>query len=410
VLDAMMPAELAGVAPPQLDTRVLMFAVGLALLTGLVFGLWPALTSSRVDAIETIKSGGLGTTASQLGVARRGLIATEMALTVMLLIGSGLMLRSLSRLLGQNSGMRTDHVGTLELSFRTDEPWPDRLATVQAILDRLNHDPSIVSAGVVNDLPLRAHGGMTVTLDVDGLPAPTTVDEMRFARQLMASGGYFKALGIPLLRGRTFTVNDDSLAPKVAIITATMAHKWWRNGDAIGHTFHMGPTEYTIVGVIADVREATLADSVIPQMYFSMASGTPQNIALVARSELAPRQLLARLTGTVRAVDPRQAVYNVRMMDDVVSHSVAPRSTNTILITIFGAIALLLSGFGVYGVVSYSAARRTREFGVRAALGATAANIAALVGREIVVVLVIGVALGLGGAWALSRVMASLLY
>jgi len=410
VLDSMMPPNLAGLAPPRLDLRVLTFAVGLAVMTGLVFGLWPAHSSAHADAIDTIKSGGLGTTASRLGVARRGLIVAEMTLTVMLLVASGLMLRSLSRLLGQNDGMRTDHVGTLELSFRTGEPSPERLAAVHGMLDRLNRDPSIVSAGVVNDLPLRARGGMSVTLDVDGLPAPTSVDQMRFARQLMASGGYFKTLGIPVLRGRTFTAHDDSLAPKVAIINATMAQRWWRNGDAIGHTFHMGPAEYTIVGVIADVREATLADSVIPQMYFSIEAGTPQNIALVARSQLPPNQLLARMTAAVRAVDPRQAVYNVRMMDDVVSHSVAPRSTNTLLIAIFGAIALLLSAFGVYGVVSYSAARRTREFGIRAALGATAANIVTLVGREMIGVLIAGVALGLGGAWALSRVLASLLY
>ncbi len=410
VLDAMMPADLAGVAPPQIDVRVLIFAVGLALLTGLVFGLWPAVSSARADAVETIKSGGLGTTADRLGVARRALIASEMALTVMLLVGSGLMLRSLSRLLGQNNGMRTDRVGTLELSFRTDEPWQERLAAVRRMLDRLDRDPSIASAGVVNDLPLRAHGGMTLQVDIDGLPAPTSMDDIRFARQLMATGGYFKALGIPLLRGRTFTADDDSLAPKVAVINATMARKWWPNSDAIGHTFRSAGGQYTIVGVIADVREATLDDSVIPQMYFSIEAGTPQNIALVARSNLPSEQLLARMTAAVRAVDPRQAVYNVRMMDDVVSHSVAPRSTNTTLITIFGAIALLLSAFGIYGVVSYSAARRTREFGIRAALGATSANIVALVGREMIAVLIVGVALGLGGAWALSRVLASLLY
>lgn len=411
VLDAMMPANLAGVAPARLDLRVLAFAVSLALATGLVFGLWPAVSSSRADAAETMKSGGLGTTGAQLGFARRGLIATEMALTVMLLVGSGLMLRSLSRLLEQDNGMRTDHVGTLELSFRTGEPSPERLAAVHGMLDRLNHDPSIVSAGVVNDLPLRANGGMTVQVDIDGLPAPTSMSDIRFARYLMASGGYFRALGIPLLRGRTFTTDDDSLAPKVAIVNLAMARKWWPRGEAIGQTFHfMGQAQYTIVGIIADVREATLDDSVIPQMYFPVDVQMPVNIALVARSNLPPEQLLARMTAAVRAVDPRQAVYNVRMMDDVVSHSVAPRSTNTLLITVFGAIALLLSAFGVYGVVSYSAARRTREFGIRAALGATATNIVTLVGREMIGVLIAGVALGLGGAWALSRVLASLLY
>jgi hypothetical protein len=215
-----------------------------------------------------------------------------------------------------------------------------------------------------------------------------------------------------LLRGRTFAASDDSLAPRVAVINLAMANKWWPGMDPIGRVFHLGgdAEPITVVGVVADIRESGLERDVTPQMFFPIDWQAPPNLAIVARSSLPPSVLLARMTDAVHAVDPTQAVYNVRMMEDVISRSVAPRRTNTMLIAIFGAIALALSGFGVYAVVSHSVTRRAREFGSRAALGATGSNIAALVGREMTWTVLAGLAIGLGGAWALSRVMAALLY
>ena len=411
VLRATMPTDLAGVAPAELDLRVLGFALLLAVATGLLFGIWPALFSTRTHASETLKSGGgLGATAG-LGRARRVLITTELALTVMLLIGSGLMLRSLECVLSQDMGMNPEHVGTLELSLPRGKP-PERRATMHAILDRLAGDPAIQSAAIVNDLPLRGGGGISLSIEIDGAPKPKSVNEMRFSRYLLASAGYFRALGIPLLRGRSFTVADDSSAPPVAVINATMAATWWPNTDALGKTFRFAGDSlpYTIVGIAADVRESTLEAAVRPQMYVSIDRQPPDNIALLARATLPPAVLLARMTDAVHAVDASQAVYNVRTMDAVVAKSIAPRRTNTTLIALFGALALALSAFGVYAVVSYSVTRRAREFGIRAALGATHADIAALVGKEMFGVVLLGVTLGLGGAWALAHVMAALLF
>ncbi len=409
LIRALMPSNLAGVVAVDLNSRVLIFAVALAIATALAFGLWPALGTARTDPGETIKSGGSGATAGS-GRTRRVLVTIEVALTAMLLVASGLMIRSLDRVLTQQLGMNPEHVATLQLSFSAGRR-AGGLVKVHEILDRLAVDPGMNGAGIVNDLPLRGSAGMSISINVDGAPPPTSVDQYRFARYLMASSGYFKAMGIPLLRGHLFPATDDSLSPRTAVISETMAKRFWPNADPLGKTFHtVWPEPITIIGIVADVRELSLESDARPQMYFSVDRETPSSLAIVARSTLDPAVMLARLRDAVRSVDPTQAVYDVRTMDDVIATSVAPRRTNTTLIAIFGAIALALAAFGVYAVVSYSVARRAREFGIRAALGATGRNIAMLVGREMAWTIVLGLALGLGGAWGLVHILASMLY
>ena len=417
VLRAMMPEDLAGTASVHVDLRVLTFAVVLAVGTGILFGLWPAFSASRVDAAETIKTGGgHGATASRLGKARRFLITAELALTAVLLTGSGLMLKSFHRLMSQDFGMRPDRAGTLELNFaaaaETDLSLggapTNRTRVLHTMINRLLADPAIEAAGVVNDLPLRGGAGLGVLIQSDGAPKPRE----NWARYLIASGGYFKAMGIPLLRGRTFEVSDDTTGPRAAIISKTTAARFWPNADPLGRTLRMPPdtNRYTVVGIVADVREGSLDHPLDAQLYVSIDERPPRNVALVARSKLPPSVLLERLSGAVRFAAPAQAVYNVRMMDDVVDASASPRKTNTTLIVLFGALALVLSAFGVYAVVSYSVTRRSREFGIRAALGAHGGDILLLVGREILGVVGLGLALGLVAAWLLARVLTSLLY
>jgi putative ABC transport system permease protein len=411
LLRTLMPADLAGIAPAELNLRVLAFSTALAIVSATIFGLWPALSATRGGAAETIKSGGIGSTAAGLGRTRRALITVEIALTVMLLVGAGLMLRSFVRVVSQDRGIASDHVATLEITIRR-ESRADRLAKLHAMLAQLQNDPLIDAAAVVNDLPLNGTSGMSIGIKVDGEPAPKLVDGFApMSRYLEASGGYFKTLGIPLLRGRTFTSADDSIAPPVAVINMTMAKTWWPDRDPIGQTFVTASrAPVTVIGIVGDLRERSLEGRVRPQMYFPIDDATPENLALIARSKLPPDEFLPRLRAAVRAVDPTQAVYNVRMMDDVIATSLAPRRTNTTLIALFGALALLLSSFGIYAVVSHSVTRRAREFGIRAALGATGSDIATLVGRELLIMLGLGLAIGLAGAWVLSRVIAALLY
>jgi putative ABC transport system permease protein len=413
LLRTLMPANLAGIAPAELNRRVLAFATTVAALSGIVFGLWPALSATRGGAAETIKAGGgVGSTAGGLGRARRAIITVEVALTIMLLVGAGLMLRSFARVVSQDRGMQSDHVATLEIAIKHGESRADRLANLQAMLAQLQHDPMIDAAAIVNDLPLNGTSGMSISIKVDGEPAPRLEKgQVPMARYLQASGGYFKTLGIPLVRGRTFTASDDSIAPPVAVINVAMAKLWWPDRDPIGQTFVTAArAPVTVIGIVGDLRERSLEGAVRPQMYFPIDDVTPINLALMARSRLPRDEFLPRLRAAVHAVDPTQAVYNVRMMDDVIATSLAPRRTNTTLITLFGGLALLISSFGIYAVVSNSVTRRAREFGIRAALGATASDIATLVGRELLAILGVGVVLGLAGAWALSRIVAALLY
>jgi predicted permease len=414
IMRALMPQTLAGTASVQVDLRVLAFATALALFTGVVFGLWPALGTSRVDPGEAMKSGGHGATSGRLGHTRRLLITAELALTVMLLIGSGLMLKSFYRLMAQDFGLNPDHATTLEISFASNVRAPDRSHVIHAVIDQIAGDPTIqaTGVGVVNDLPLSGSGGISISLEIDGTPAAKTMDDMRFARYLMASGGYFAAMGIPIVRGRTFNRSDDTVGQRAAIISQAMARKYWPGVDALNRTFHLpgSANGYTVVGITADLLERRLDDEPTPQMYFSVDEQIPLNFALVVRSQVDPATLLGRITAAVHRVDPAQAVYNVRTMDAVISTSVAPRRTNTVLIAIFAGLALVLSAFGVYAVVSYSVTQRAREFGIRSALGANRRDILGLVSREMAVVVAIGLAAGLGGAWALVRVMSSMLF
>jgi predicted permease len=419
LMRTLLPGSLAGTAAVQIDLRVLAFALGLAVTTGIVFGLWPALGTSRVDPGEAIKSGGgHGATSARLGATRRVLLSAELMLTTMLLVGSGLMLKSFHRLVSQDFGMQPEGVGTVEMAFAgagsvelsIAGTRARRMEIVREVLRRLRADPQITAAGAVNDLPLRGGGGIGIGIELIGLPTPK---QDNFPRYLIADSGYFRAMGIPLLSGRLFEASDDTIGERVAIVSKATAEKYWPNMSPLGRTFYWaGDTThaYAVVGVVADVREGRADDTPGPQLYFSMEERGLSNLALVARSSLPPGQLLSRLTSTVRAVVPAQATFNLRMMDEVIAKSVAPRRTNTLLIGIFGALALVLSAFGVYAVVSFGVAQRSREFGIRAALGADRRDILTLVGTDMALVVLVGLTIGLGGAWALSRVLASLLY
>jgi putative ABC transport system permease protein len=411
VLRLMLPISLTGVAPPQLDLRVLAFAVWLAVLTSLLFGLWPAIGATRHDASATIKSGGgHGATAGGMGRVRRALVVAEVGLTVMLLVAAGLMLRSFERLMSEDMGMNPEQVATLETSFSRSTPRAEALRIINGAIERLQGQPGIIAAGAVSDLPLRANGGISVTVDIPGAP-PLKEGEYRMARNLYASGGYFSAMGIPLLRGRTFQASDAQ-GPDVAVISNTMAERYWPGQDPVGQYFswRADTARITVIGVVADVREARLDVDPRPQMYGFIDASSPTNPAIVVRGSLPTSALIARLTEAMRTEEPSQAMYNVRMMDQVISASVTPRRTNTILISLFAALALVLSALGVYAVMAYGVAQRTREFGIRAALGATGWNIVSLVSREMLQVIVLGITIGLGAAWALSRVLAALLY
>ncbi len=411
LIGALMPAALNGVAAPALDWRVLVFAVALASATGFGFGLLPALAAARRDAATALKAGGGWSATGRGGRLRRALVVGELALALTLVTGASLMLKSFRGLLQIDPGFRSEHVGTLQLTFPARTPRAVELAVLDGVLERLRTTPGVTAGGVINDLPLRGGGGISIGVQPEGRPQPPD-GQWRGARYLQASSGYFRALGIPLLEGRLMTPSDDSGAPPVIVISATMARQLWPGEDPLGRRLVQpsGLPGRTVVGVVGDVRELRLDEEPMAQMYFPIREMPPQNVAVVARGTLSPGALLAALRGAVRGADSTQAVYDVRMMDDVLAGSLAPRRVNTTLIAVFGAVALLLAVVGAYGVVAYGVAQRGRELAIRAALGATRGSLLTMVAAEGVWLALAGIALGIPAALVFSRALRTLLY
>lgn len=414
LVGGLLPKEMFELAAPALDGRLLAFAIGLAIVTGLGFGVLPALGAARTDAQSVMKSGGgHGTTAARRGRTRRVLVTAELALALMLLAGSGLMLRSFDAVLATDPGFVPERVATLQMSLdRTSYPRSGaRLAMLQRLLDRIRSVPGIEVAGVINDLPLSGVGGISIRVEPE--TGPITATKEPFARYLRADAGYFRTMGIQLLQGRLMTAADDSLAPAVMVVSAKMAREVWPGQNPLGKRIKLLDPDTvgwrSVIGVVSDVREKPDQDSWW-QMYYPITENAPDPVAVVARGTLSERDLLSALRNAVREVDPSQPTYEVRTLADLKHASLTTRRSNTTLITAFGALALLLAVVGVYGVVAYGVTLRSRELGIRAALGAGRSQLVRLVLGEGVRVAVIGVGIGLAGTFALSRLLQGLLY
>jgi predicted permease len=409
-LDVLVPAGLSGVAPLRVDGRVLSFALTLALGTGVLFGLWPALEGRRASAGDTLKAGSQG--AGSDGVAarlRKVFVVGEVALALMLLVGSTLMLRSLHALLTTETGIDPESVVTLEVTLsRSEHRLPEnRRAFYESVLERLGSDPRIEAAAAINELPLRGVAGMQLLMYPEGR-RPESSLETPFSQFLQVTPEYFRVMGIRILAGRAPRPGPSDAETEEAAISESLARYFWPGEQPLGEILEWPAGKFEIVGVVADVRPTSLESDFIPQTYSGVL--TAPDIALVVRGRGSPDELAAVLRDAVHAVAPTQAVYNVRSMNDVIEGAIQARRTNTLLISAFGALALVLAGVGVYGVMAFTVARRTREIGIRMALGARSGRVLQGVLREGLSLALIGTALGLGGAWALSRVMEGLLY
>jgi len=415
LVQALLPAEMIALAPPRLDGRLFGFAAGLALLTALGFGMLPAFWASRTDAQLALKGGGgHGATSSRRGRARRALVAAEVALALVLLAGSGLMLKSLAAVVATDPGFAPARIASVQLALdRTTYPNAAvRLAAIERILEAARRIPGVAEVGVVSELPLSGAVGLSVQVNPEEGPIKDVAEP--YARYLRAEAGYFRAMNVRLLQGRLMSASDDSLAPAVAVVSEKMAREVWPGQDPLGKRIALlDPDEKgwrTIVGVVSDVREAGLDEEARWQMYYPVQEGPPNRVALVARTGLPGAEILAALRRAVREVDPHQAVFSATTLDELISASLIPRRSITGLITAFGALALLLAVIGVYGVVSYGVTQRTRELGIRAALGARRSELLRLVLREGLMLGLVGTLIGVAGALALTRLLGALLY
>lgn len=410
-LAATLPPSLAQIAPPRVDWRVLAFTLLIAIVTSLFVGLTPALGVSRPDLGEAMKTAGAGGggTRRRAAAARGALVVAEVSLAVMLLVGAGLMLESLSALLRTDSGMRPEHVVTGRFVFsdaRYGNNNSRRAAFYDDVLSKLRAAPGVSAAAAVTALPMDGVGGIGLRVMPEEAPNDTT--RATFGLYLMASPGYFATMGVQL-RGQDLARTADT-ARKVAVINETMAKTLWPGKNAIGRRLAIGPELRTVIGVVADIRTARLDAAADGQMYFPISEQSQAYGSFVVRGNVETTALMARLRDAVRSVDPGQPLYALQPMTDVIAATVAPRRTNTILLTLFGALAVCLAAVGVFAVLSYGVAQRTREIGVRVALGAQREDVVALIARQGFALAATGIAIGMAGALALSRFLSSVVY
>ncbi len=404
------PAGLPRIGEVRMNGWVLGFTALAALLTGALFGLAPALRASRAELTGSLR----GTLAARSRVPVSGfLVVSETALALMLLIGAGLLIRSFARLQVVRPGFDPRGVLTAQIDLYGDVP--RQAAFWHDVLERVAGLPGIRAAGVVSGLPLAGpHRNMVVT--IEGRP-PVELSQMPFAFYKVASPDYFRALGVPLLRGRPFTERDLPGAPRVMLINDTMARRYWSGEDPVGKRLRLDngePGWVEVVGILGDVRQLGLESEPGAEMYIPFrqvpASFFPAMTLVLRAAGVPPESLMAAVTGEAQKLDPNAPVYNLRTMDEILARSMASRRFSLGLLGLFAGIAMGLAAVGIYGVMAYSVSRRTHEIGIRMALGAQGGDVLRLVVVESLGLTLGGIALGMAGAWALTRLLAGGLY
>lgn len=414
MINRMLPPNTLPVPRVEMDASVLWFALGLTLVTGLLFGVAPALRTAKVDLNAVLKQATRGSAGRMSARLRNGLAAAELALATVLLIGAGLFIQSLANLERVQLGFAPEKLITFQLAPPVAKyPVSGKASQFyRALLDSLQPLPGVRGASISSGIPFGAGNYTThpmITKEQSVLPPGTAVPiDWR-----VISPGYFKTMGIPLLRGRDFTDADGPPpAPQVMIVSQAAARKFWGDGDPIGHTLRRTAdpsTAFTIVGVAGDVRNTALNQET-PALYYSMARRVLPLMDIVVRTDGAPEALLPVIRQKVHELDAELALANVRTMDEWLSNSAAQPRLNTVLLSIFASVALLIAAIGIYGVLAYSVSQRTSEIGVRMALGATPGGVLRLIVGEGMKVSLIGIGLGLLGGLALGWTVSSLVF
>jgi predicted permease len=419
LLETLVPENLAQARGVVVDWRVLSFSATVSLLTGVVFGLAPALQISKLNLTEALKEGGRsGAGGGSRGRLRGALVIGEIALSLVLLTGAGLMIKSFYRLTGVDPGFQPDKSLTMRMHM-TGAKYGDsvkRRTFYDNMLQQVQSIPGVQSAGVITQLPLTTQG-LSFTFALEGQP-PMPVSNLPIAVFRVISQDYFRAIGVPLLRGRSFTPQDSADAQAVVVINRTMAERFWPGQEALGKRFKIGSSDspnplMMVVGVVGDVRQSSLDQVLKPEMYVSHLQdrrffAIPRD--LVVRTTGDPLAMAAAVRAEIWKLDKELPLYQVRTMEQILSASVVGQRFNMLLLTVFAALALLLATVGIYGLMSYATAQRAREIGVRLALGARARDVLRLVMKQGLILTVSGVAIGLAGAFALTRIMTGLLF
>ena len=415
LLPRFSPDNLPRLEDVAIDGRVLAYTLVISIVAGIIFGVAPSLGSSSVDVNEPLKSQGTRSTASSKhSRLRSALVVFEVAASLALLIGAGLMLKSFVRLERVDPGFRADKLLTIwTVLSDTKYPGPQRARFYQQVWERIRRLPGVKSVGAIDDLPLTGiHGGGPFTIEDHPTESDTGAPE---ADRCTVNVNYFHTMGIPLLQGREFTERDREGAPRVLIINETAARRYWPGQNPVGSriTFSVGgtpPTWLEIVGVVKDVLQNGLELPAKPTIYLPFLQIGQTFMVTVVRTDNDPAALTSAARGAIAAVDKDQPVLMTRSMAEIYSDSVAQRRFNTVLIVAFGALTLLLAMVGVYGLMAFTVTQRTHEIGVRVALGAEQWDVLkSILGRGLRLTL-LGIAFGLAASFYLTRFLSKLLF
>jgi putative ABC transport system permease protein len=394
-----------------LDWRVAGFTFLLSLLTGVGFGMAPALQVSRTDVQEALKEGGNAGSSPRRNRLRSLLVVAEVASALVLLVGAGLLIKSFMRLLEVETGLRPEKVLTLTISLPEAKYTEPKTATdfYARALDRISALPGVEAAAVINHLPL-LRTGYNGDVEIEGQSYPA--GQLPLAEYRAVSPDYFRALGIPLIAGRFFDERDREDAAPVVLVNQTFVNKFLAGQDPLGRRIKPNKEWVPITGVVGDVKQSGLTRAVMPEIFmpYEQAPSMTQSMTMVVRSTQDPGGLVQSIRREVAAVDPNLPIYNVQTMETVINKSVSDRRLNMLLLSIFAGVAMILSMVGIYSVMSYTVTQSTREIGIRMALGAQPRDVLKLVVGQGLVLTLLGVGLGVLGALGLTRLMESLLY
>jgi len=410
------PQDIPRLAETQIDRSVFIFNFAAALLTGILFGLAPAFQASRADANAALRKSGRGATPgrSHHGL-RAGLLISEVALAVVLVIGSGLLIRSLLEAAGVNPGFRAEKVLALDVNLPGSKysTNPQQSAFLTQTMDRVRNLPGVESASAVYCPPLVGDCWDSVFIFNDRSVPPQAELPASFFN--IAEPQYFATMQVPLLAGRNFTQADDEKSSLVVLINQTAARLWWPHESPLGKRIKQGfPQDKTpfreIVGVVGDIRQDGLDQTQHPEIFEPLAQAPSQNLTLVVRTTTAPMNMRAAVEEAIRAVDKEQPLSAVEPMTQYISESLARRKFSTLLLGLFGGLALLLAAVGIYGVMAYTVTQRRHELGIRMALGAQGNDLFGLVVGSGLRLALAGIAIGLVASLALTRLLRSLLF